>query len=272
MSTHTPAAVRGVAVALAYALLMHYAQEADGEDHTAMVARPAMKVALPRKTWYGASTSRLLWLNLGHRKPVAPRTNCAKAHTAPHQMLSADPHPTSGTSQAATLHHETMPYENSALACAWPTRHASVRAGVPFAIHGCKQSYPAIDCSGQYTPAACKPHGQAGITPEKCRRESMRHAWKPHLGSQQHQGGEAQVGVRGVEVGRGHWPLLCVGVKGCNKCQCDTDHGQGVQRGVHELALRPAYSMAEIQHDIGMRRSLHPGLRGTGTFHRDIWT
>ena len=69
--------------------VMCHAQEAEGEVLTAMVARPAMKVALPRNTWYGASTSRLLWLNLGHRKPVAPRTNCTKAQTAPHQMLSA---------------------------------------------------------------------------------------------------------------------------------------------------------------------------------------
>ena len=106
------------------------------------------------------------------------------------------------------------------------------------------------------------------MTPEECHRESMRHACKPHLGSQQDQGGEAQVGVRGVEVGRGHWPLLCVGVEGCNKGQRDTDHSQGVQRSVHELALRPAHSMAEIKHSLGVRCGLHPALRGSGSFHR----
>ena len=106
---HASAAAQGTAAA--YALLSCPARMAKGELHTAMVARPAMKVALPRKTWYGASTSRLLWLNLGHRKPVAPRTNCAKADTVPHRMLSADPPLSSSTSRAATLHHHQMPYK-----------------------------------------------------------------------------------------------------------------------------------------------------------------
>ena len=64
-----------------------------------------------------------------------------------------------------------------------------------------------------------------------------------YLSAQKHKGGDAKVGVRGVEIWRGIRALQRVRLKYRNKRQCNCNDRECVQSSMQKLALWPARHM-----------------------------